>query len=448
MNLEEGTMSESKTSQIMSPGLARVAARAQQDPQARLRALAHHLDEAALRRAYHRIRKDAAVGVDGITKEAYGQNLQVNLQELHERLRKMQYRHQPIRRIYIPKDKGKRRPIGVSTIEDKIVQGALHELLQACYEPMFSECSYGFRPGRKAHDALRSLDRAVQAGQARWILEFDVQSFFDSMDRPMLKEMLQQRIADKSLMRLIGKCLNVGVLDGEHYESPERGTVQGSVLSPTLGNIYLHHVLDRWFEQEVKPRLRGKAMLVRYADDGLFGFERRDDAKRVIEVLRKRMARFGLELHPDKTRLMDFRRPSLSHTGRKGPSTFDFLGFTLYWRRSRDGHWVMTCKTQRASLRRAIRSVHDFCRRHRHEPVKEQHAALARRLRGHFNYFGVRGNESCLFVLRQVVKTTWHKWLNRRSQRSRMTWKRFKAFLKDYPLPRPQATASLWGMSP
>jgi group II intron reverse transcriptase/maturase len=413
-----------------------------------MRALSHHLDVAALERAYHRIRKDAAVGEDGVTKEAYGERLQGNLRALHERLRTMRYRHRPIRRVHIPKEKGQTRPIGVSTIEDKIVQGALRELLEACYEPTFLGCSYGFRPGRKAHDALRSLDQAVRAGQARWVLEFDVQSFFDSVDRPALKEMLQERVADRPLIRLVGKCLNVGVLDGEQYQTPNRGTAQGSALSPILGNIYLHHVLDRWFEQQVRPRMRGKAVFVRYADDGLFGFERRDDAERVMQVLGKRLARFGLALHPDKTRLMDFGRPSLFHKGGKGPSTFDFLGFTLYWRRSRGGHWVLSYRTRRARLSRAIRSVHDCCRRQRHRPVKEQHAALARRLQGHFNYFGVRGNEGRLYALLEEVERTWHKWLNRRSQRSRMNWKRFKALLKDHPLPAPTATLSLWGPAP
>jgi RNA-directed DNA polymerase len=429
----------------MLPGRLRVAERAKKNPQEQIRSLAHHIDVDALRRAFHRIRKDAAVGVDGVTKEAYGANLEENLRDLHERLRTMRYRHQPIRRVYIPKEKGKQRPIGVSTIEDKLVQDALREVLEMLYEPQFLSCSYGFRPGRKAHDALRAIDRAVYRGEARFILEFDIQSFFDSVIRRMLSEMLQKRIADKSLMRLIGKCLHVGVLDGEQYTTPEDGTVQGSVLSPILGNIYLHHVLDLWFEQEVKPCMHGRAFFARYADDGVFGFELWDDAQRVMRVLARRLARFGLQLNLDKTRLVDFRRPWPNQPGGKGRATFDFLGFTLYWRRSGEGRWVMTCKTRRARLQRVKHNLNDWCRGHRHLSVREQYAALKRRIQGHFNYFGVRGNEQCLSLVIEYAKRIWIKWLNRRSQRRSYNWARFLEILKVFPLPTPVATISLWG---
>ena len=292
-------------------------------------ALAHHINVEALRRAYYRIRRNAAVGVDGVTKEQYGENLEANLRNLHERLKTGRYRHQPIRRVHIDKEGGKKRPIGISTVEDKIVQDALRELLEAIYEQDFMDCSYGFRPGRRAHDAIRTLRGAIHRGEACWILEADIVSFFDRLDRKILKDLLQQRLADRSLMRLIGKCLHVGVLEGEVKTTPEEGTVQGSTLSPLLANVYLHHALDRWFEREVKPRMRGQVLLVRYCDDFVIGFERRDDAERVMTVLGKRLARFGLELHPDKTRLVDFRRPPLNPPGGKGYGTFDFLGFTL-----------------------------------------------------------------------------------------------------------------------
>lgn len=438
-------MQRTMISKNMSSGLQRVAARAKQHPGERQRSLAHHINVDAMRRVYEGMRKKAAVGVDGVTWEAYGTNLEANLQDLHERLRTMRYRHQPIRRVHIPKEDGSTRPIGVSTVEDKIVQGALYEVLEAVYEQDFLDCSHGFRRGRKAHDALRALDRAVMAGAANVILEFDVRSFFDSVVRPMLKEMLQTRIDDRSLMRLIGKCLHVGILDGARFEEPDEGTVQGSALSPLLGNIYLHHVLDLWFEDEVKPRMRGKVTFVRYADDGVFGFERQDDAEWVMKALEQRLASFGLSLHPDKTRLLDFRRPPRGQTGGKGPGTFDFLGFTLYWGRSRKGNWVLMCKTRRARLRRAKEAVYEWCRRHRHLPVREQHVALMRRMRGHFNYFGVQGNSRCLEELVEAAKRSWHKWLNRRSQRSRLTWERFGALLADYPLQLPTPVLSLWG---
>src|SRR6266446_1298674 len=375
-------MPNASTLEAMSPGLVKVVERAQREPEGRFHALAHLIDGLALKRAYRRQRPDAAVGVDGVTKEQYGQNLEATLQDLHARLKAKQYRHQSIRRVHIPKGQGKTRPIGVSAFEDKVVQDAIREVLEAIYEQDFLDSSYGFRPGRSAHDAIRTLDQIVHRGEVQWIFEADIVSFFDSLDRTELKKMLEVRVANGSLLRLISKCLHVGVLDGEAVLEPELGTVQGSVLSPLLGNVYLHYVLDRWFETEVKPRLRGKATLIRYCDDFLIGFEREEDARRVRAVLEKRLGRFGLALHPDKTRLLPFWRPPQEQQSGKGPATFDFLGFTFYWTRTRKGHWRMWCKTKRASLRRAKKSIYDWCRRHRHQPVEAQHAALGRRLRG------------------------------------------------------------------
>lgn len=436
-------MADASTSGSMSPGLLKVVERARNEPEGRFHSLAHLVDVPALERAYQRLRNEAAVGVDGFTKEEYGQELGDKLRDLHERLKSKRYRHQPIRRVHIPKDRGKTRPIGVSAVEDKVVQDAVREVLEAIYEQDFLECSFGFRPGRSAHDALRALNHVAYQGEANWIIEADVVSFFDSLDRTKLKEMLQVRIADGSLLRLVGKCLHVGVLDGEAYSEPELGTAQGSVLSPLLGNVYLHYVLDLWFDREVKPRLRGKACLVRYADDFVIALERQDDAQRVMAVLGKRMERFGLTLHPDKTRLLPFGRPK-GDAG-KGPATFDFLGFTLYWRRTLRGRWNMWCRTRRARLRRAIQAVADWCRRHRHQSVREQHAALVRRIRGHFNYFGVNGNVGSLATLVREVERAWRKWLRRRGQRSRLSWERFKALLERFPFPTPRVSVQIWG---
>jgi RNA-directed DNA polymerase len=305
------------TANTMSPGLLKVRERAERDPEGVLLALAHLIDEEALQRAHRSLRKDAAVGVDGITKEQYGQDLERNVADLHARMKSMRYRHQPIRRVHIPKERGKTRPIGISCTEDKIVQAAVREVLEVVYEPVFRDISYGFRPGRSAHDALRALNRMLLGG-VEWILEADIESFFDSIDRTKLMEMLQTRVADKSLLRLVGKCLHVGVLDGAEFSAPEDGTVQGSVLSPLLGNVYLHHVLDLWIERDVQPRLVGKATLIRYADDFVIGFEREDDAKRVMEVLPRRFERYGLKLHPDKTRLLPFGRPDDRDPGGQG----------------------------------------------------------------------------------------------------------------------------------
>ena len=437
-------MPNASTLADMSPGLLKGVARAQREPAGRCHALAQLIDRPALERAYRRQRADAAVGIDGVTKEQYGQALEVNLQDLHARLKAKRYRHQPIRRVHIPKAQGKTRPIGISAFEDKVVQDAVREVLEAIYEQDFLGCSYGFRPGRSAHDAVRTLEQSVHRGEVRWIFEADIVSFFDSLDRTELKKMLAVRVADGSLLRLIGKCLHVGVLDGGAVVEPELGTGQGSVLSPLLGNIYLHYVLDRWFATEVKPRLRGKTTLLRYCDDFIIGFEREDDARRVRVVLEKRLGRFGLTLHPDKTRLLPFWRPPMTQQHGQGPATFDFVGFTSYWRRTRIGHWRMGCKTRRASLRRAKQAIYDWCRRHRHQPVEAQHAALSRRLRGHFNYFGVNGNFQSLLRLVGATKRAWYKWLCRRSQRKRLTWERFTDFLRQRPLPRPRIMVRIW----
>jgi group II intron reverse transcriptase/maturase len=436
-------MADAKTSDPMSTKLQKVVDRARRYPGEKILSLAHRIDVPALERAYHRLRDDAAAGVDGVTKAEYGRDLGRNLEDLHERLRTKRWRHQPIRRVHIPKEQGKTRPIGVSTVEDKIVQDSVRELVEAIYEQDFLPCSYGFRPGRKAHDALRAFYRAVGQGEANWIIEADIVSFFDSLDRTKLMEMLRNRIGDESLMRLIGKCLHVGVLDGAEFTEPERGTAQGSVVSPLLGNVYLHTVLDAWLEHEIRPRLRGRMRLIRYADDFVIGFEHREDAERVMAVLPKRMRRHGLTLHPDKTRLVPFGRPTGS--GGKGPASLDFLGFRLFWQQTRKGSWRVGCKTKPARLRRAIASVTEYCRRHRHDPVMTQHAALSRRLRGHFNYFAVSGNNRSPWTLRRETERIWCYWLRRRSQRTRLNWERYRALLTRMPLPRPLIVVQLWG---
>jgi RNA-directed DNA polymerase len=321
----------------------------------------------------------------------------------------------------------------------------VREVLQAVYEQDFLDCSYGFRPGRSAHDAVRALHRAADRGELNWILEADIESFFDSVDRAALQEMLQKRLADGSLLRLIGKCLHVGVLDGEEFSTPDTGTAQGSILSPLLGNIYLHYALDLWFEKEVRPRLRGRVCLIRYADDFVIGFEYQEDAERVRDVLPKRMERYRLTLHPDKTRLLDFRRPPADQRGGKGPNTFDFLGFTLYWRRTLRGHWRLGCQTRRARLHRAQNAVYAWCRSHLHQAMDEQHAGLRSRLQGHYNYFGVNGNLRRLACLYNHAVNAWKKWLSRRSQRARLCWEKVHSLLQVYPLPPPRIKVQIWG---
>jgi group II intron reverse transcriptase/maturase len=435
-------MAGAKTPLSVSPGLLKVAERAKRDPEQRILALAHLIDENALARSYARLRKDAACGVDGVTVEAYGEQLERNVRELRERMKAGRYRHQPIRRVHIPKENGKTRAIGISTVEDKVVQGALREVLEAIYEQDFLPCSFGFRPGRGAHDAIRSLNGIARQGTAQYVLEADIVSFFDSIDRKMLMEMLRTRIADETLMRLIGKCLHVGILDGERYEEPEVGATQGSVLSPILGNVYLHHVIDVWFEREMRPKLRGRAELVRYADDLVMCFEHIEDATAMEAELKERMTQYGLTLHPGKTRLLTFRPPR--DGGGKGSATFDFLGFTLHWQRTLRGNWRVAFRTRSGRVQRAIQAASDWCRRHRHLAVHAQHAVLKRKLVGHYNYFGVNGNSSALRRVLYGVRRAWQKWLNRRSQRARMSWRRFNELLRAHPLPHPRIVVQIW----
>ena len=438
-------MTDTKMSDNISPKLLEVAERAKQ-PDARFYALAYLIDENALQRAFKRLRNNAAVGVDGITKQEYGENLADNLRDLHGRMKAGKYRHQPLKRVHIPKGNGKTRPIGISATEDKIVQNALREVLEIVYEPIFYDCSYGFRPGRSAHDAVRFLNNEAGKGKISWVLEADIESFFDSIDRQMLQEMLQERVPDGSIKRLVGKCLKVGVLENTELSWEETGTTQGSSLSPLLGNIYLNTVLDEWFETSVKPRLEGAASLVRFADDFIMTFEHRKDAERVLAVLSQRLSKFGLKLHPEKTRLVPFSRPNPKDEVKKGPGTFDFRGFTFYWEQSRKGGWMLGTKTRRKSINAFMQDIREWCRRHRHSPVKVQHRMLKSKLNGHYNYFGVNGNHKCLQSVNYHTACVWGKWLRRRSHKARkLTWEKFfGTFLKHYPLPHTRLRVRIW----
>ena len=442
--LWKGNDEDAMTSAKSSTKLKEVAERAKRDPSGQFFALAYLIDLEVLKTSFGRIKPKAAPGIDGMTKAEYAKNLEENLEDLYERLREGRYRHQPIKRVHIPKGEGKTRPIGISTIEDKIVQGALQIVLEPVYENTFLECSMGFRRGRNQHGALKAMREVAQGNRMIWVLEIEMMSFFDSIDRKMLAEMLQVRVSDGSIKRLIGKCLKVGVLDGEEWSTPEYGTTQGSRISPLLGNIYLHYALDLWFERVVKPRLEGCAALIRFADDAVFGFETEKDAKRVMGVLGKRLAKFGLKLHPEKTRLMEFRRPERSNPPKKRPGTFDFLGFTAHWKKSRQGGWNLMFKTKKQSRSKFLKEIQDWCRRHRHESIPTQHKALVSRVRGHFQYFGINGNTRSLLSVKYQVARAWKKWLNRRSQRSRLNWERFRNLLRDYPLPPIRVYTQIW----
>lgn len=408
--------------------------------------LSHHIDVEFLRAAYERTRKNAAPGVDGQTAEDYQRNLKENLQELLDRLKSGTYRAPNVRRVHIPKGDGsKTRPIGIPTFEDKVLQRAVHMLLEPIYEEDFLDCSYGYRPGRSAHEALEALRSALMKVGGGWVLEADIQGFFDHLDHAHLRTFLDRRVRDGVLRRVLHKWLKAGVLETGQVTYPESGTPQGGVISPLLANVYLHEVLDTWFEEQIKPRLNGRAVLIRFADDFVIVFSDEKDARRVEEVVPKRFARFGLRLHPDKTRLFPFHRPQRGpRTPERSREHFDFLGFRHHWRRSRKGNWVVGQKTMSSRLTRAIRSVAAWCRRYRHTKVKWQHMVLSRKIRGHYGYYGITGNSDALKSFYRQATRTWRKWLERRSQRGRMNWERFNRLLKRYPLPTPVVARSIY----
>jgi group II intron reverse transcriptase/maturase len=425
----------------------RIAQLAQQNSTMGFTSLNHHLDLEWLIRAYVLTRKDGAAGVDGQTAEQYAEHLRENLRDLLERAKSGRYVAPPVRRVYIPKGTGgDLRPLGIPTFEDKILQRAVLMLLEPIYEEDFLDCSFGFRPGRSAHQALEALRSQLLSLRGGWVLDVDIRKFFDTLDHARLRELLRQRIHDGVVLRLLGKWLHAGVLEEGRLTHPDAGTPQGGVISPLLANLFLHYVLDEWYEQDVKPRLKGRSFLIRYADDFVLACECEDDARRVLEVLPKRFARFGLTLHPDKTRLVRFERPP--HAGKPlradRPGTFDFLGLTHYWGRSRRGNWVVQQKTAATRFQRALKKIAGWCRLHRHEPIPEQHRMLSQQLRGHDAYYGVTGNSRCLSTFHRRVTRLWHKWLSRRSWASYLSWDRFTRMLERLPLPPPRVVHSVY----
>lgn len=415
----------------------RLAEIARAHPQRSFTSLAHHLDEDWLEAAWHRVRKDGAAGVDGVTAAEYEADLATNLRDLLDRAKSGRYRAPPVRRVQVPKGDGKgQRPLGIPTLEDKLLQRAVAMLLEPIYESDFHDDSYGFRPGRSPHQALERLWQSLMRRGGGWVLDVDIQQFFDMLDHGALRQMLTQRVSDGVIRRLIGKWLKAGVVEDGHYHRPVTGTPQGGVISPLLANVYLHTVFDAWFEAEVRPRLAGPGEFVRFADDLVIVLASRRDAERVKAALAKRLERFGLRLHPDKTRLVRFERPR----GRgERPGTFDLLGFTHYWGRSRKDRPVVKRKTAKSRYRRAVRRLNAVCRGMRHWSLTDQHQRLERMLRGHMAYYGLTGNMRALKRLHHRGERIWIYWLRRRSQRSRLRWADgAKHLLALFPLPRPR----------
>ena len=431
-------MEDTPRSQTVSTKLQQIAEQAKRYPGTAFTTLVHLIDVDFLREAFRRTNKKSSPGIDGVTAERYAENLEENLQDLYERLRNGQYRAMPVERVWLDKEDGRKRPIGKPVLEDKIVQRAVAMLLEAVYEQDFYDFSYGFRAGRSPHQALRELRERCMEMNIGWIVDLDVCGFFDNLEHGNLREILKQRVNDGGIIRLIGKWLNAGVIDGEDLTYPEKGTPQGAVVSPVLANVFLHHVLDDWFERDVKPRMKGPVFLIRYADDAVIGCVLEGDARRIMEVLPKRFGRFGLAVHPEKTKRVRFSQPNKWEATDRENGAFDFLGFTHYWAKSRRGNWVVKRKTAKKRLRRAMKMFWQWCRQNRHLPLQEQHKQLCQKLRGYYQYYAVRDNVRMLRKVHRHVERSWRYWLSRRSRKSKIPWKECNKLWRHYPLPTPR----------
>lgn len=445
--------------QGVSSGLARVREVARGDKDARFTALLHHVNLDLLRAAYWAIRPQAAPGVDGVTWTEYGQDLEGNLKDLHQRMHSGAYRASPSRRVFIPKADGRLRPLGIATLEDKVAQRALVEVLNAVYEQDFLGFSYGFRPGRGPHDALDALAVGIERKRVNWVLDADIRDFFTGLDHGWLLKFLEHRIADRRVLRLIQKWINAGVVEDDVWMASEVGAPQGASASPLLANIYLHYVLDLWVRHWRNQQAHGDMIIVRFADDFVAGFEHRRDAEAFLADLRQRLAKFSLELHPDKTRLIEFGRNAARNRTARGqgkPGTFDFLGFTHISGKTKKGGFWLRRITISKRMRAKLAEVKLQLQRRAHLPIPEQGRWLGSVVGGHVAYYGVPGNTDAIRAFRGQVSRLWLQALRRRSQRHRLTWDRMGRLVtrwlpparRKHPFPNVRFDARTRGRSP
>jgi len=432
--------------------LSRIAEIAKAKPNEKLTSLAHLINPELLEICHKEADGRKATGIDQVTKEEYGKNLEENLENLVARMKQHAYRPQPVRRVYIPKPgTTKQRPLGIPSYEDKLVQAGLSKVLNAIYEEDFLHCSYGFRPGRGQHDALKSLNQILDSGNVNYIVDADIAGFFDHVDHEWLMKFLEHRIADPNILRLIGRFLKAGVIEeGKLYKTHE-GTPQGGVVSPILANIYLHYVIDLWFEKIIKKQCRGKAYMVRFADDIVFCFKYEDEAQSFYKALVERLAKFNLEVATDKTKIIPFGKNAEQECQRQGkqkPDTFDFLGFTHYGGKSKKGKFRVKRKTSQKKYRASLLRCKEWVRKNRNMPMRELWRRFCRKLQGHYQYYGVTDNSRTLARFKDETKRIMFKWLNRRSQRKSFDWDKFNLFLKRYPLPKAKIYVNIFEFRP
>lgn len=432
----------------MQTKLARIAEIAKEKPKEQFTSLYHLLNEEMLTLCHRELDGSKATGIDQVTKAAYEENLESNIKELVERLKRRSYRPQPVRRTYIPKDEKSKRPLGISSYEDKIVQLGLNKILQAIYEQDFLIVSYGFRPGRSCHDALKALNRNIEYGRTSYVVDADIRSFFTNVNHEWLMKFLELRVADPNIQKLIRRFLKAGMMEQGIWEPTEVGTPQGSIASPILSNLYLHYALDLWFEVAVKKACRGEASIIRYADDYVCCFQYKVDAERFYKALITRLAKFGLEIAEEKTKIVEFGRFAEENRKRKGqgkPPTFDFLGFTHYCSKSSKGKFRVKRKTSEKKFKSKVKAFKEWLRTERHQDVKELMKTIRAKLTGHYRYYGITDNSRAMAVYKFQITKTLFKWLNRRSQRRSFTYDKFNLFLKRHPLPEPKIYVSIYG---
>jgi len=431
--------------------LSLISERAQREPKCQFTSLAHLLNERFLEHCYHRLGRDRASGMDGVTWQDYGEDLEENLRDLVTRLKAKRYQPQPARRVYIPKDEHSMRPLGLPALEDKIVQKGVALILEAIYEADFMNCSYGFRSGRNCHQAVNAVDKTIMRNSINHVIDADIKGFFDNVSHEWMEEFLRVRIVDPNFLLLIRRFMKAGYMDADLLVATGRGTPQGGNLSPILSNIFLHYVLDLWFEKRIKRQARGACFLARYADDFVCMIQYQDDARHIERALRERFARFDLELHPEKTRVSSFGRYERENAKRRGcrAHTFDFLGFTHFCGTSRRGRFIVGRRTSRKKFRAKCKELNLWLKHVRNRlPVKVWWPILAAKLRGHYQYYGVSGNMPSINRYYRLVLRLAFKWLNRRSQRRSFNWESFNAYLEHYPLPRPRIVHNLYTLSP